>query len=56
MKIFSTVALAISLTVASTYATAQEFRMLAGWDNNDPAVKESSIRLSKVSRPPQKDG
>jgi len=40
MKIFSTVALAFSLTVASTYATAQEFRMLAGWDNNDPAVKE----------------
>ena len=40
MKIFRTVTLAISLTVAATYATAQEFRMLAGWVNSYPAIAE----------------
>lgn len=36
MKIFRTMALAISLTVASTHLTAQEFRMLSSWDKNYP--------------------
>ena len=36
MKIFKTVALAISLTLASTHLMAQEFRMLSSWDKNYP--------------------
>jgi TRAP-type C4-dicarboxylate transport system substrate-binding protein len=36
MKIFKNVALAISLTLASTHLMAQEFRMLSSWDKNYP--------------------
>lgn len=36
MKVFKTVALAISLTLASTLLMAQEFRMLSSWDKNYP--------------------
>jgi len=40
MTRFRTVAVAIVLTVVSTYATAQEFRMLSSFDNNNPSVTE----------------
>lgn len=36
MKILSRLAFAILLTLAASYATAQEFRMLSGWDKNHP--------------------
>ena len=36
MKIFVSVAVAILLAIMSSYASAQEFRMLSSWDQNHP--------------------
>lgn len=36
MKILSRLSLAILLTLAASFATAQEFRMLSSWDRNHP--------------------